>query len=345
MASIKLLSLRERRRATWMNQFVEALNARLRLQRSDLVFSRANELLSGADRLVLLVLGAHAVIQQSMSLGMLVAFLAYRDQFSQRIGNLIGSAFQLRMLNVQTDRLSDIVMSEPEPVVAAGAPRLRGGDPALPAAHEAPNAAPSSGALSAAGLSVRYGADEAWIFRDVALTVPPGACFAISGPSGCGKTTLLKSLMGLQPLSEGSIFMDGRDIRLIGAEPYRSRIAGVMQDDGLFAGSIAENIASFDDHPDSGWVQECAARAAILDDIRKTPMGFETLVGDMGSTLSGGQKQRVILARALYRRPEILFLDEATSHLDEPTEAKIADALRACSMTRIIISHRPATIA
>jgi ATP-binding cassette subfamily B protein RaxB len=118
-----------------------------------------------------------------------------------------------------------------------------------------------------------------------------------------------------------------------------------MQDDGLFAGSIAENIASFDDNPDSGWVQECAARASILDDIRKTPMGFETLVGDMGSTLSGGQKQRVILARALYRRPEILFLDEATSHLDEPTEAKIADALRACSMTRVIISHRPATIA
>jgi ATP-binding cassette subfamily B protein RaxB len=346
MASVKLLGLRERRRGAWMNQFVDALNARLRLQRADLVFSRANEFLTGADRLILLVLGANAVIHLSMSLGMLVAFLAYRDQFSQRISNLIGSAFQLRMLNVQTGRLSDIVMNEPEPVTAPGAEShrpasARAGGGRLPALQ----GAPPSGGLTAAGLSVRYGASEPWIFREVTLTVPAGACFAISGPSGCGKTTLLKSLMGLQPLSEGAIFMDGRDIRLIGAENYRSRIAGVMQNDGLFAGSIAENIACFDDHPDHGWIQECAARAAILDDIRKTPMGFETLVGDMGSTLSGGQKQRVILARALYRRPEILFLDEATSHLDEPTETRIADALRECSMTRIIISHRPATIA
>ncbi|HML30660.1 MAG TPA: ATP-binding cassette domain-containing protein, partial [Hyphomicrobium sp.] len=110
-------------------------------------------------------------------------------------------------------------------------------------------------------------------------------------------------------------------------------------------GSIAENISSFDEQLDFSWLEECAARAAILDDIRKTPMGFETLVGDMGSTLSGGQKQRVILARALYRRPSILFLDEATSHLDEPTEAAIADALRSLKMTRVIVAHRPATIA
>lgn len=346
MASVKLLGLRERRLSAWMNQFVDALNARLRLQRADLVFNRANEFLSGADRLLLLVLGANAAIHLSMSLGMLVAFLAYRDQFSQRIANLISSGFQLRMLNVQTARLADIVMNDPEPAAAPGA-RPASPPPAKDKGSNLPMAPapPSTGALMATGLSARYGASEPWIFREVTLTVPAGACFAISGPSGCGKTTLLKSLMGLQPLSEGSIFMDGRDIRLIGAESYRGRIAGVMQNDGLFAGSIAENIACFDDHPDPGWIQECAARAAILDDIRKTPMGFETLVGDMGSTLSGGQKQRVILARALYRRPEILFLDEATSHLDEPTEAKIADALRDCSMTRIIISHRPATIA
>ncbi len=346
MASVKLLGLRARRRGAWMNQFVAAMNARLRLQRADLVFGRANDFLVGADRLILLVLGARAVIHQSMSLGMLVAFLSYRDQFSQRIGNLISSGFQLRMLNVQTDRLSDIVMTEPEPLAAPIAEKpptavRRAGDPAtLPML-----AAPTTGTLTATGLCARYGADEPWIFRDIALRVPAGACFAISGPSGCGKTTLMKTLMGLFPPTAGTILMDGRDIRLIGAEHYRNRIAGVMQDDGLFAGSIAENISCFDDHPDPGWIQECAARAAILDDIRKTPMGFETLVGDMGSTLSGGQKQRVILARALYRRPEILFLDEATSHLDETTEARISDALRAFSMTRIVISHRPATIA
>lgn len=338
MASVKLLGLRERRRATWMNQFIGALNARLRLQRIDIVFGQSSDLLFGADRLVLLVLGARAVIHQSMSLGMLVAFLAYRDQFAQRVGSLITSGFQLNMLNVQTERLSDIVASEPEP---PDAPDLPGDDVfALPRVLGATN-----GSLCASGLALRYGAGEPWIFRDLSLAVRAGTSFAITGPSGCGKTSLMKILMGLLPASEGLVFLDGRDIRLLGPDAYRRRIAGVMQDDGLFAGSIAENIACFDERADPGWIVECAARAAILDDIRAMPMGLETLVGDMGSTLSGGQKQRIVLARALYRRPEVLFLDEATSHLDEPTEARIAEALQDLSMTRIIVAHRPATIA
>ena len=334
MASVKLLDLRERRGNAWMNHFVTALNARLRLQRLDLVFGRANEFLFGLDRLILLVLGARAVIGGSLSLGMLVAFLAYRDQFATRIGSLIDAWFKLRMLDVQTDRLADIVLCEPEEQdLAAGA---RPGAP--------PVAAIGAGALAGAGLALRYGADEPWIFRGVSLSVRAGACFAITGPSGCGKTSLMKVMMGLTPPSEGIVAADGQDIRTA-AGSYRRRIAGVMQGDGLFAGSIAENIAAFDEHPDAGWIAECAARAAILDDIRRMPMGFESLVGDMGSTLSGGQKQRIVLARALYRRPEILFLDEATSHLDEATEAVIARALRDLRMTRVIVAHRPATIA
>ncbi|CAO4176086.1 peptidase domain-containing ABC transporter [Methylorubrum populi] len=353
MASVKLLNLRERRRGTWMNQFVQALNARLRLQRLDLVFGRGNEFLFGADRLILLVLGARAVIDQSMTLGMLVAFLAYRDQFSTRIGNLIQSGFQLRMLSVQTDRLSDIVMTEPEeaasPLAAPLLPAsLADGATPVPAPAVLPAGAgePVRGAaLRAVGLSLRYGDDEPWVFRNLGLEVPPGLSLAITGPSGCGKSSVMKILMGLLPPTEGAVLVEGRDIRSGGLAAYRARIAGVMQDDGLFAGSIAENIACFDERPDLGWIRECAARAAILDDIVRTPMGFETLVGDMGSTLSGGQRQRVILARALYRRPEILFLDEATSALDEPTEAVIAAALKELKMTRVIVAHRPATVA
>jgi ATP-binding cassette subfamily B protein RaxB len=190
----------------------------------------------------------------------------------------------------------------------------------------------------------RYGDNESWVFRDITLDFHPGSCVAITGPSGCGKTTFIKILMGLIRPTEGVVSCNGVNITAFGTT-YRERIAGVLQDDGLFGGSLAENICGFDSHPDPDWMTECAQRAAILDDIQHMPMGFETLVGDMGSTLSGGQKQRVVLARALYRRPAILFLDEATSHLDETTEAVIIKALRDLRITRVIVAHRPATIA
>jgi ATP-binding cassette subfamily B protein RaxB len=332
IASVKLLGLAERRRSIWINHFVEALNARLRLQRLDLLFSRANEFLFGADRIILLVLGAKMVLSNNMTLGMLVAFLAYKDQFTSRVGNLLTSGLQLRTLNVQTERLSDIVLTAPErnreSVGTASPPsRIQGSK------------------LVASAISLRYGDNEPWIFRNANLTIEPGLCCAITGASGCGKTSLLKVLMGLLQPTEGSITIDDCDIRRLSMATYRRLIGGVLQDDGLFAGSLAENICGFDDHPDFGLIEECAAQAAILDDIRRLPMGFETLVGDMGSTISGGQKQRVVLARALYLKPQILFLDEATSHLDEPTEALIIATLRDLRMTRVIAAHRPATVA
>jgi len=332
MASVKLLGLGNRRRAIWLNHLVDTLNARLRFQRLDLVFSQANDLLFGADRLILLMLGAYMVIKGRMTLGMLVAFLAYKDQFATRVGGLISSGFQIWMLNVQTDRLADIVMAEPE-----------SRDTGMPLTSFDQFSGASD--LRAEGLSFRYGDNEPWILHNISIRIPAGRCVAITGPSGCGKTSLLKVLMGLLSPTEGLIYVDGVDLNSIGAANYHNRIAGVMQDDGLFAGSIAENICNFDENPDTSLIRECAARAAILDDIQRMPMGFESLVGDMGSTLSGGQKQRIMLARALYRRPAILFLDEATSHLDEPSEAIIAAGLRDLSMTRVIIAHRPATVA
>jgi len=332
MATVKLLGLCERRRSVWLNYFMESINAKLHLQRLDLIFGRANDLLFGADRLVMTLLGAGMVMSGQTTLGMLVAFLSYKDQFATRAGSLISAWFQLRMLNVQTDRLADIVMAEPED-----------GDIGLPAVGRTRDDAPAF--LRAENLSLRYGENGPWVLRRVGLEIPPGQLVTITGQSGCGKTTLLKVLMGLLVPTEGLVLCDDANIHALGVAAYRDRIAGVLQDDGLFAGSIAENICGFDPHPDQGWIEECAARAAILADIRRMPMGFESLVGDMGSALSGGQKQRVVLARALYRRPRILFLDEATSHLDEATEASIATALCDLPMTRVAVAHRSATIA
>ncbi|GBR01833.1 peptidase domain-containing ABC transporter [Acetobacter oeni] len=328
MASVKLLGLRERRRTTWLNIIVDSINIKLRLQRFDLIYGRLGDFIFGADRLIMMVLGAKQVMDGSMSVGMLVAFLSYKDQFASRVGSLVSTGFKLRMLNIQSDRLADIVMTEPEPVSTT-----------ISAAHH------GSAALACRELSVRYAEQEPWIFRNIDLDIPAGRSVAIVGPSGCGKTTLLKAMMGLQVVDEGRIFIDGVDVSVLSLDGYRERIAGVLQDDGLFSGSIADNISGFAEHPDQDLIAQCAAKAAILEDIKRMPMGLETLVGDMGGALSGGQKQRVILARALYKQPQILFLDEATSHLDEYTESIVATSLRDMNITRVMVAHRPATIA
>lgn len=183
------------------------------------------------------------------------------------------------------------------------------------------------------------------MLRDCSFVVDPGESVAIIGPSGCGKTTLVKILLGLLQPTEGEIRIGGVPLSKISVSEYRRMIGAVMQDDQLFAGSVSENIAFEDDHHDEARVREAAELAAVHDDIAAMPMGYNSLIGDMGTTLSGGQKQRVILARALYRKPLLLFLDEATSHLDVERERLVNEAVRQLELTRVIIAHRPETIA
>ncbi|CNJ58746.1 peptidase domain-containing ABC transporter [Yersinia kristensenii] len=194
-------------------------------------------------------------------------------------------------------------------------------------------------------LSYRYGDGDPAVFEHVSLSIKAGESIAIVGPSGCGKSTLLKCMGGLVPQKCGSILFDGVDAHRLGLDAYRKHIAYVLQEDKLFAGSLLDNISSFDIHPDSEWALECARLASIHTEIDAMPMKYETRVGDMGSALSGGQRQRVSLARALYKRPRILFLDEATSDLDIDNEARINDAIRALKITRIFVAHRPTMIA
>jgi ATP-binding cassette subfamily B protein RaxB len=331
MASIKALAMGHHRQAVWNNYLMDRVGAELRVGKIDMIFTIVSTFLFGLDRIVIIFFGVQAVIGGSLSVGMLVAFLAYKDQFSQRIGKFSDTAVKLNTLTVHGERIADIALAEPEQ-------DLRGGSVSVPG----PNNRTSG--IRARNVTFRYSDNEPSVIAEFDLDVRAGESVAIAGPSGAGKTTLLKILAGLLRPTSGSVMIDDVPLQAIGLDGYRAQIGCVLQDDRLFAGSIADNIAGFSPSPDIERIQEVAKFAAIHEEINRMPMSYETLVGDMGSSLSGGQMQRIVMARALYRGPRILLLDEATSHLDEENERAINEAIRRLTITRVIVAHRRSTL-
>ncbi|WP_244135059.1 peptidase domain-containing ABC transporter [Burkholderia sp. BCC0322] len=331
--AIKLANKQEARVATYANAVVETTNKNVVIQRLSIGFSTLQGVISGAGRVALVWLAAKQVIDGQFSAGMLVAFVSFADQFMARGAGLIGTVIDFRMLRLHGERLADIVLTDAESDMEAKAARApaAGGHAAAPA-------------IDVRDVRFRYTETEPWVLDGCSFSIAPGESVALVGPSGQGKTTMAKVLLGLLTPEHGSVSVDGIDIRKLGLHQHRELIGCVMQDDILFAGSIADNIGFFDPQPDQARIEEAARLAQIHDDIAAMPMGYQSLVGDMGSSMSGGQCQRVLLARAFYRKPAILVLDEATSHLDVERERLINDAVRAMNITRIIIAHRPETI-
>ncbi|MBA0279959.1 peptidase domain-containing ABC transporter [Stenotrophomonas maltophilia] len=327
--SIKIAGRETLRRSGYYNLMNETINRDVGLARFGLAFNGTSQLIFGIERIAVIWIGAILAMQNVFSVGMLIAYLAYKDQFAQRISGLIEKWVEFRMLRLHGERLSDIVLTEPEATGECG------GGLGLPTELR----------IEVENLSFRYASGEPWVIRSCNLSIEPGESVAIVGASGCGKTTLLKLLLGLLTPTEGQIRIGGVPLQNIGMEHYRRVIGAVMQNDQLFAGSISDNISFESESIDEDRIREAAKLAAVNDDIAAMSMGYNSLIGDMGTTLSGGQKQRVILARALYRKPQLLFLDEATSHLDVERERQVNEAVRQLDLTRIVIAHRPETIA
>jgi ATP-binding cassette subfamily B protein RaxB len=329
ISTLKALGLSETRSQYWLNLNVETINAGIKLTKLNMMFGGLGAFIATCDQVIILWLGAALVIDNQMTIGMFIAFNAYRGQFSERASSLIDMMLQLRMLSLHNERVADIVLSSPEPQMPARQLFTKG------------NAAE----LQVRNLRYQYDRLAKPIITDLNLSIAAGESVAIVGPSGVGKTTLMKLMCGLLSPDEGAVLVDGMDISNIGVNNYRQCIACVLQDDKLLAGSIAENISGFDAEMDLKRIEACARRCNMHDDIQNMPMGYETLIGELGGSLSGGQKQRLLIARALYRRPSILFMDEATSHLDLDNETHINRAISQLNITRVIIAHRPSTIA
>jgi ATP-binding cassette subfamily B protein RaxB len=331
---LKLFGREEGRLARWTGLATEVQHRRVRVGRLNISMATCSMFVFGLETIVVYWLSARMIVADPklFSVGMLFAFTAYKLQFVARVTRFIDHAADFLMLALHAERLSDIAL---EPVEAHAV------DGKIDSAIDAAGLAPT---LELRGVCYRYSASEPWILEQIDMTVTAGELLAITGSSGSGKTTLLKIVLGLVPPTQGQVLYGGIPIAALGMQRYRALIGAVMQDDAMLTGTIAENIAFFDAAIDLARVEACAARARIAGEIAALPMGYHTVVGELGSGLSGGQKQRLLLARALYKQPRMLVLDEATSHLDVVNEQAITHELSAMSLTRIVVAHRPTTI-
>ena len=329
MQPVKLFGRERYRHSTWLNYFTNSLNAGIKLNKVKIVFQTVQGSIVGIQTVAIIWVGGYELLGSTLSVGMLYAFLAFSRRFSEQAQNLLVNVTQMYMLKLHLQRIADIVFQEEEKHLTQ---------------QYATTGDNISGAIQLNEVCYKYDESDDNILNSINLTIQPGKCLAISGASGCGKSTLLKVMVGLLEPTSGNVLIDNVPLQRLGLRTFRSQIGVVMQDDCLLSSTLVNNICFFDEHIDMEKVELVCKQAQIWDDITQMPMGLHTLIGDMGSSLSGGQQQRLLLARALYREPRIIFMDEATSHLDVKTERCINQFISDLSITRIIVAHRQETL-
>jgi len=323
--SLKLFNRESEREGQWLNRYSDIVNSNMRLGRAKIAFSTLNDIIFGLESIITIYLAARLALGSVLTVGMIFAFISYKQNFTEKSVQLVEKILDFRILGLHLDRLSDIALTPMEE------------------GHEQPIAYTREleGHIALRNVSFRYSDNDRFVLDNISLSVAPGEFVTITGPSGAGKTTLMKILLGLLRPTSGEVLVDGVPMATVGPRVYREQVAAVMQEDQLLSGSVAENICFFDAKFDQEVMITCARMARIHDEIMAMPMTYNSLIGDMGSSLSAGQKQRLLLARALYRQPRILFLDEGTAHLDVENERRINESLQHLRMTRVSVAHRP----
>jgi ATP-binding cassette subfamily B protein RaxB len=329
------------RESAWRNLNIARRNTQLRENKLAMVYDIINTVIGSLVGAAVLWFGTQAVLSGQFSVGMLVAYMSFQGRFSASINGLIDKAFAWRMLDIYNERLADIVLTPREGV----RPLTESEQAGTPLPLVVPSLKSDRPAVILNNLCFSYAGGEREILTDISLHIMPGEVVALVGRSGCGKTTLAKLILGLSQPTSGRLCTLGIEHSQTGYTQVRQMIGAVLQEDQLFRGAILDNITFFSHDTDLQWAQHCAELAQLHQDIMALPMGYQTLVGEMGGTLSGGQKQRLLLARALYKRPKLLVLDEATSHLDVENEIIISQTLRQLGLPILLIAHRPETIA
>ncbi len=329
ITTLRLFGQEMSRHHIWQNRLIDAVNSDVVTSRISIFQLSSNILIFGLENVISIWLAVGMVMNgDGFSIGMVFAYMSYKTQFIEKASSLIDQSIALCMTGLHLERISDIALSMED----VGFNDTKDSSCDL------------NGSIDLQNIFYRYSPSDPFILSGLDLKINSGEHVAITGMSGGGKSTLVKLLIGFLEPERGVMLVDGLPLGQFGRRNFQRQIAAVLQDDTLFAGTLADNIALFDDHIDMDSVVAAAMTAAIHDDITRMPMSYQTLVGDMGSTLSGGQKQRIFLARALYRKPRILVMDEGTAHLDVLHERAVNEAVGNMGITRIVIAHRRETI-
>lgn len=329
MQAIKLFGRESERFSIWQNTYKESMDKRLKIGLFESFVRSFNDLIYHVETIAIVVFGVMLIINKEISVGMLFVAMSYKNIFSDRIRACMDHMTRYKLLTVFLENIGDIIDHETD------------------TAHRdlpAPPQVEKGTLFEAKNIYFRYKKESKNILDNVSFGIKKGESVAFIGRSGEGKSTLIKMLLGLYYPDSGKLLYANKEINQINVRSLRERIGVVMQNDQLLSGSVMENITFFDTSPDEKWAYECAKSAMIFDDVANMSMGFDSLIGDMGSTLSGGQKQRLMIARALYRKPEILILDEGTANLDIETEARLLARLKEFNITIISVAHRPETV-
>jgi ATP-binding cassette subfamily B protein RaxB len=324
--SMKIYGDEAARQAEWSNQQAEAETLRAKVDRVQRQLQTLHQATRNGHTLVIGYLGVNAVLDGESTLGALFVFLLYKDMFMDLILRTVDRVVTLRMLKVELSRVDDILDNEPEPY----GEKCYNGLDADRRIHT----------LEADNLIFHYGTWDDPIVNGVSLSLKQGEKVAIYGASGCGKSTLLRLLVGLYSPDSGRISINDVNLVDYGQRHYRERIAFVSGQEDIRDGSVTENIVFDFQRYDEQLMLSCVQRVNLLETILALPNGFNTHVGNTGVRLSSGQKQRLLLARALYRQPNILFLDEPTSHLDNVSRQAVAELIRSLEETTcVVVTH------
>lgn len=324
----KAFSAEELRASMWERLKARASNAQIRSSSMNATIEAFETTWFAIENVVFVYVALYLAMFDQLSIGGVLAMVVYKQIFVRAATRSLQSVVEYQTLQVHLERIADITAN----AVGTAYVEMRGAEK------------PLRGKVELRGVSYSYGFNERCTVRDVTVLIQPGEVVAIQGASGAGKTTLLKLMAGLLHPTTGMVLIDDLPLGTGDAYAVRSQIGYVAQGEGLLAGTVAENIALFDEECDQAHIEQCARIANIHSELQMLPMGYSTLVGDMGCALSGGQVQRIVLARALYRRPRVLFIDEGTANLDVAGEKVVAEGLRELGITQILTAHRPDTL-